>query len=91
MRTDGCGSYKYFAPELCRNDQYDNKIDVWAIGVITYMLVAFRYPFYDPSSSREERTKRRNTKEHIMTGEPNYSQELKNPSPEVMKFLLSCF
>lgn len=43
------GSPLYMAPELCREDKYDNKVDVWAIGVISFVLLTGTPPFYDKS------------------------------------------
>lgn len=37
----------YMAPELCSKLPYDNKVDVWAVGVICYMLLNGRPPFMD--------------------------------------------
>jgi serine/threonine protein kinase len=33
------------APELCNEVEYDNKVDVWATGVITYVLLTGAAPF----------------------------------------------
>ena len=90
MRRDGCGSYRYFAPELVRGEGFGPKIDVWAIGCITYMLCAQKYPFYDKQSARDERAKRNNTKRHIIYGQPNFGDETKNASPEAIEFIKSC-
>ena len=32
------GTPSYLAPEMIRRAEYDGKADVWAIGVITYIL-----------------------------------------------------
>ena len=39
------GSALYMAPELIRRERYDEKVDIWAIGVISYMLLTGRNPF----------------------------------------------
>lgn len=91
MRMDGCGSYRYFSPELCRGDGFGPKIDVWAVGCITYMLLAQKYPFYDKSNTRDERVRRNNVKRHIIFGEPNFGEETKNVSPEALEFIRLCF
>jgi len=33
------------APELCREVEYDNKVDVWSTGVIAYVLLSGQPPF----------------------------------------------
>ena len=35
----------FYAPELLEGEQYDNKIDLWSIGVILYSLYYNEYPF----------------------------------------------
>ena len=43
------GSPLYMAPELCKETQYDFKVDCWAVGVIAYILLSGSPPFYDKS------------------------------------------
>ena len=39
------GSAMYMAPEIIKNQVYDQAVDIWAIGVIAYMLLTGRNPF----------------------------------------------
>ena len=41
------GSPYYMAPELCQERAYGPNVDVWAVGVITYILLTGKPPFYD--------------------------------------------
>ena len=34
------GTPQYMAPELINNKKYDEKVDIWALGVIAYQLLA---------------------------------------------------
>ena len=39
-----CGTLEFVAPEVFQ-ENYDEKCDIWSIGVITYMLLTDRSPF----------------------------------------------
>jgi len=42
------GSPLYMAPELVEELEYDNRVDVWSVGIITYILLSGTPPFYGP-------------------------------------------
>ena len=46
-QTLSLGSPMYMAPELVKEEAYDFKVDCWATGVITYILLTGAPPFYD--------------------------------------------
>ena len=39
------GTPYYLSPEMCEDKPYNQKSDVWALGVILYELCTFRHPF----------------------------------------------
>ncbi|CAK0845185.1 unnamed protein product, partial [Prorocentrum cordatum] len=41
-----CGSDFYLAPEVIKQEEYGREIDVWAVGVITYVLLSGSLPFF---------------------------------------------
>ena len=45
MHVTRVGTPLYLAPELIKNQPYDTKVDVWAMGCILYTLAAMRPPF----------------------------------------------
>eukprot|EP01053_Blabericola_migrator_P011505 Blabericola_migrator_1__11504@NODE_686_length_6875_cov_181_991774_g499_i0_p1_GENE_NODE_686_length_6875_cov_181_991774_g499_i0NODE_686_length_6875_cov_181_991774_g499_i0_p1_ORF_typecomplete_len628_score78_45Pkinase/PF00069_25/5_3e55Pkinase_Tyr/PF07714_17/8_8e32Kinaselike/PF14531_6/0_12Kinaselike/PF14531_6/0_0025Pkinase_fungal/PF17667_1/3_8e07Kdo/PF06293_14/1e05Pox_serthr_kin/PF05445_11/0_0071RIO1/PF01163_22/0_037WaaY/PF06176_11/0_097YrbLPhoP_reg/PF10707_9/4_2e03YrbLPhoP_reg/PF10707_9/0_43_NODE_68 len=55
IKFDGVrGSHGFFAPEVLLRRDYDFKIDVWAVGIITFMLLVGYEPFYPPSKCIQE-------------------------------------
>ena len=35
------------APEMLKGDKYDEKVDVWSLGMILYILVTLKHPNKD--------------------------------------------
>jgi aurora kinase len=45
MRRTVCGTPLYLSPEIVKGEEYDEKIDLWAVGILTYELIVGRIPF----------------------------------------------
>lgn len=52
MAKTMCGTPCYFSPELCQGLPYNNKSDVWALGVLLYELCAGKLPFESANMKR---------------------------------------
>ena len=59
-----CGTIIYLAPEIL-DGRYDEKCDLWSLGVVTYLLLTGKPPFRGPDD--------RSTIHRIKTSEPDYS------------------
>ncbi|KAF8316956.1 kinase-like domain-containing protein [Cantharellus anzutake] len=44
-QTTICGTTAYLAPEMVKNQPYLEKVDHWALGVLTYQLLTGKSPF----------------------------------------------
>lgn len=45
--SGGVGTWRYMAPEVVRFQQYTDRIDVYAFGLIVYLILTGRQPFDD--------------------------------------------
>lgn len=44
-RVTFCGTPLYISPELLAGDGYDQQVDVWALGIMSYEFLTGRIPF----------------------------------------------
>jgi len=42
-----CGTPQYIAPEILLQEKYGTAVDIWSVGVITYVLLGGYAPFFD--------------------------------------------
>ena len=40
-----CGTLAYVAPEILMQSGYDSKVDLWSVGVVTYLMLRGKLPF----------------------------------------------
>ena len=52
LLKDQCGTPGYVAPEIIRMKLYDTKVDMWSIGVISYIILAGYPPFYSEDQKK---------------------------------------
>ena len=68
------GSPLYMAPELVKRQVYDEKVDIWALGCIIYLLLSGQTPF----QSREIPKIHSNTLNKKVTFQTSYWNNVSN-------------
>lgn len=67
LRTT-CGTPEYIAPEVLLRKPYSSSVDMWALGVITYVVLSGSLPFEDDGRTRLYRS--------IVTGKYRFHRDV---------------
>jgi serine/threonine protein kinase len=79
--TEPFGTFSYVSPEVLQEKPYNFKVDLFSIGVITYLLVAGFLPFDHETSEKEI------ARQTVYDPTPFPSSVWKNISPEAKQFV----
>ena len=75
------GTLTYCAPEIIIDEPYSKPVDLWSLGVITYLMVSGKLPFNAEDENEIAR--------QVVYDEPNYTRNpiWKTISPECLDFI----
>jgi len=76
------GTQGYISPEVCAEQDYDEKIDIFAAAVVVYRLVAGTEPFYPVENFTEEVEFADDCCDHLSAECKDFLQSLLNLDPE---------
>ena len=75
-----CGTAEYMAYEIYHRDPYDENVDWWSLGILTFELCTFHTPFYANSSSE--------ITEKVLSAQVNYPEHMANDVQSFIAALL---
>ncbi|CAK9030650.1 Calcium/calmodulin-dependent protein kinase type 1 (CaM kinase I) (MnCaMKI), partial [Durusdinium trenchii] len=79
-----CGTPGYVAPEIISGKPYGKEVDMWSLGVITYILLAGYPPFYDENQN----TLFRQIKKAKYKFDPEFWSEVSESAKDLIRGLL---
>mmetsp|Transcript_22886 Transcript_22886/g.47475 ORF Transcript_22886/g.47475 Transcript_22886/m.47475 type:complete len:520 (-) Transcript_22886:80-1639(-) len=80
-----CGTPGYVAPEILKGDKYGLSVDMWSIGVITYILLGGYPPFHDDNQA----VLYRKIKEGNFDFHPEYWDPVSKEAKNLIKSMLT--
>ncbi|MCA9750323.1 MAG: protein kinase, partial [Romboutsia sp.] len=79
-RMTFCGTVEYLPPEMCKEDNYDYRTDIWCLGILCYELCIGSTPFAGRETLRI-------TKQKIINDDLEFPPHL---SEECVDFIQKC-
>lgn len=79
-RKTMCGTLDYLSPELIASKEYDDKVDVWALGVLAFELVVNSPPFEEDSKEL--------TSKRIVRGDLKFPNHISSDAQDLIAKLL---
>lgn len=73
-----CGSPTYVAPEVLLAIPYDQSVDMWAVGVITYVMLTGCFPFFEEGNNYKALYQKIINVEFSFPDEPILSDQVKD-------------
>ena len=71
--NDYCGTLLYMAPEQIEKKSYSKTVDIWSIGIIMFILLFGKHPFFIKGDQKENFIEKIKNKEYIKNNINNNS------------------
>ena len=84
LATSFLGTKGYLAPEMLQRRDYDKSVDIWALGVIVFVLLCGCLPFDDDSDVPSDQAVR----EKFVLRFPKWARNLSDSAKDLLKHLL---
>jgi aurora kinase, other len=94
-RETYCGTPDYLSPEMIKGTAHDESIDIWAIGILTFELLAGRAPFTpgiagNPGGeAKSQMEKMKFLESNIMRGDIKMPRDIPIDAQNLITMLLS--
>ncbi|KAE9975178.1 hypothetical protein BLS_002732 [Venturia inaequalis] len=85
-RTTMCGTPNYLAPEILEKTGHNEKVDLWAVGIIAYTLAVGKAPFH--ASNKEEIYKKARIGEYEWPDVSKHQNDISNDLRDLVSSLL---
>lgn len=88
LMASQCGTAYYLAPEIANNFDYGKPVDMWACGVVAFVMLAGKFPFYGDTDEKFMRRLRAGVQfpnsewRHVSKGAKSLIRGLLDPNPE---------
>jgi serine/threonine protein kinase len=79
MMKTRCGTPAYAAPEILNGQEYTYKVDIWALGVIMFVMLYLKYPFTGDTLFEMY--------DNILAGKMDFPDESAKSSPQAQRLL----
>ena len=76
------GSQRYMAPEIWRQERHSQKVDIWALGVLTYLMLSGRHVWNTKKVDELQRM--------VLQDDPDLSGIEDTVSRPALSFILKC-
>jgi len=82
--VEGYGTMAFASPEVISRKPYDDRVDIWSLGVIIYYILSGEIPFMPKSRDFDDMAS------NIRKQELVFSSKFKTKSPEVANLIQNC-